>query len=433
MKSFFFLLLGISICCASCSRNDVVVNQADIDLARVAFAEFSETVKKDDGELWNHSLDGGILLINSETRVVIANEPDQHGALKKRGDVYVGRLPEKMLASNTAIEWNGKRWATYTLPLPEKKEDRVDILVHESFHRIQPSIGFSELKEEPSVHLDTKEGRVLLKLELEALKEALKSDEPIKHLKNALTFRLYRHQQFPEAKVAENSLEINEGIAQYTGSILAPRSSEELKQYYVSMIDRFYEIPTFVRSFAYFTIPVYGYIMKQSVDKWNQKINGQTNLTDFIVDFYQIEPSIISRVFFQGIGDQYNIQSIQLVEDKRELKRLEQEKMYRIALLGDSAFEISLQSMNISFNPQNLVPLNPHGIVYPNMMLTDVWGTLSVDSLGALISPSWNKVTISQPVDITDTLVLGKGWSLRLNSSWTIVNEEGKFKLVEKK
>ena len=171
----------------------------------------------------------------------------------------MGKLPENINIANTAFDWNGKRWTMVALPLPETKEERLNLLIHESFHRIQPEIGFDSLYEIQSKHLDVKSGRIYLILELEALKKALGSNEPERHIKNALLFRQYRYKIFPEAKNAENSLEINEGLAEYTGSVLGQRTESDLKKHYISQIDWFFTLPTFVRSFPYFTIPVYGY------------------------------------------------------------------------------------------------------------------------------------------------------------------------------
>ncbi len=56
------------------------------------------------------------------------------------------------------------------LPLPENKQKRIGLLAHESFHRIQPLLGF-ELNNTENNHLDQRDGRMYLRLELEALKK----------------------------------------------------------------------------------------------------------------------------------------------------------------------------------------------------------------------------------------------------------------------
>ena len=203
--------------CNSSKIKTLKIPEPDIKQATIAFTELKETLDKEAGKLWNYKLDGPVLLIDKKTRIIIANEQDGIGELIKQGDYYAGIFPENINFANSATDWNGKRWTMHTLPLAESKKERLSNLIHESFHRIQPFIGFDSLNETQSAHLDTREGRIYLKLELEALKEALNSDKPENHINNALLFRQYRHQLFPEAEISENSLEINEGMAEYTG------------------------------------------------------------------------------------------------------------------------------------------------------------------------------------------------------------------------
>ncbi|ULT23417.1 hypothetical protein KUH03_30125 [Sphingobacterium sp. E70] len=68
------------------------------------------------------------------------------------------------------------------LPLPEHRDDRINLLAHESFHRIQPELGF-KLNNANNNHLDEKDGRISLRLEFEALKKALASSDK-KEIKN---------------------------------------------------------------------------------------------------------------------------------------------------------------------------------------------------------------------------------------------------------
>jgi hypothetical protein len=432
MEKLFFIFLLFAWGCTSKSNQKFLVSDSELEYAKSVFIEFREALEQDNGRLWNYNLYGPTLLIDKETGVVIANETDEKGTLIKKGDLYVGVLPENIVGGNTTIEWLGKRWATYSFPLSENKAERIEGLIHESFHRIQPRIGFDNLTEIQSVHLDSKEGRIYLKLEFEALKKALESEEPMPHIQNALLFRQYRHQLFPESRDAENTLEIMEGLAQYTGSILSPRTDEEYRQHYAALIEMALEFPSFVRSFAYFTIPVYGYFMKQSDDLWNQNINKEINLTDFILQSFQIELKELNIETIKKIGKPYRIDNIIESENIREQKRIAQQKRYRSVFLSDSILVIPLFEMSINFDPRNIIPLDTFGTVYPITIVTDKWGILKVDSLGALLSPEWNKITLSYPTFIADTLVKGEGWSLKLNKSWTIQNEGIKYNLVKR-
>jgi hypothetical protein len=184
----------------------IEIPETDWKQAMSALNELNETLNKENGRLWNHSLKGPLMLVNRETRTIIANESDNSGELIQRETLFIGKLPENINIANTAFDWNGKRWTMVALPLPGAKEERLNLLIHESFHRIQPALGFDSLRDIQCVHLDSKNGRIYLELELEALKMALNSNEPEIHIKNALLFRQYRYQNFPEAKNTENTL-----------------------------------------------------------------------------------------------------------------------------------------------------------------------------------------------------------------------------------
>lgn len=417
--------------CENHQKKSISVSEMDFKQATNAFTEMKELLLKEDGKLWNHKLNGPILLINPQTRTFIANEQNDKNEFIQRGNFYIGKLPENINVSNTSIDWDGKRWTTAILPLSESKEERLSLLVHESFHRIQPKIGFDSLYEIQNNHLDTKDGRIYLKLELEALKQALNSEKPEQHIKNALLIRNYRQQLFPGSTASENSLEINEGIAEYTGSILCGMSNVDLQKHYSASIDMFFSRPTFVRSFAYVTIPVYGYFMKNTDEHWNLKINGKTNLTEFISNFFGLKSSKTNAYEIKSIDQAYNLESIGKFEETREVKRIKLIATLKKRFLGDSTFVINLQNMNFGFNPGNVMPLDTFGTVYPNIRVTDNWGVLQVDSCGALLT-NWVKITITSPERITDTLITGKGWKLKLNNSWKLDKVNGHYTLNKK-
>lgn len=413
-------------------NNKIEIPENDWNQAITSFKELQEALKDEKGKTWNYSLDGPLMLVNRETRTIIANESDNSGELTKRGNLYIGKLPENINIANTAFDWNGKRWTMVALPLPETKEERLDLLIHESYHRIQPLIGFDSLYEIQSVHLDSKNGRIYLRLELEALKKALGSNDPEIHIKNALLFRHYRYQILPEAKQAENSLEINEGLAEYTGSILSQRTESDLKEHYISKIDWFNTMPTFVRSFPYFTIPVYGYFMQKTDKAWNLQITNVTNLTDFMLRFWNVESQKLTNEEILKLGKEYRIDTVIENETQREIKIEELKNEYKQTFLSDSIVVIGLENMKIGFNPSNIMPLDSFGTVYPNLRITDNWGILEVDSCGALMSPEWNKVIISFPELITDTLISGKGWKLKIDKSWKLDLIDNKYIMTKK-
>jgi len=429
--SLFIIAIGFLFEIYNCKPvNDL--NKNELNHVTLAYAELTKALESENGKTWNYSLQGPIMFVNRDTRTIIANQGDSAGELIAKGNFYIGKLPENINIANTSIEWNGIRWTMIGLPLPETKEERLNLLIHESFHRIQPMVGFDARIELPNKHLETKNGRIFLKLELEALKRALQSDKPDVHIQKALKFRKYRDQLFPDARESENSLELNEGLAEYTGSILSQRSDTDLKEHYISKIDWFSNLPSFYRSFPYATTAIYGYFLDKTNKKWNISIDKDSNITDILNKSWGISNDEISYVEIEKLGKDYNMESIVNEETQKETAKEEINNKYRSIFLSSQRLEINLENISIGFNPSNIMALDSLGTVYPNLRITDNWGILEVDSCGALISPEWNKVTISNPEFISDTLISGKGWRLKLDHQFKINRVNDGYSVMKK-
>jgi hypothetical protein len=435
IQKIIILIVTISfLSCNSTTNKTAKIEKSEIAKYENIFKDLKNYLTKENGKLWNHQLYGSLLFVNQDDRTIIANEKDTKGILIKNGEIYTGILPNEIIIANTAFDWNGKRWTMVVLPLPKDYNERLNLLTHELFHRIQPEIGFVNLYQKSCSHLDNIDGRIYLKLELEALKKALTTNnenQKKEHIKNALLFRAYRYQIFPNAKENENLLELKEGLAEYTGTTLSDRNDKDLKTHYIRAIEKLYENPTFVSSFAYRTIPVYGYFIKQQDENWNLKITETTNLTDYIVNFYNISiPENLKDKVFQ-ISDNYNYTQINDLETKRE------EKQKKLLAELDKKFQenpilvIPFQNMNIGYNPSNLIPYRDLGTVYPNLRITDNWGILTAEK-GALVDKNWGKVMVSEPTKITDILIEGEGWELELNNDWKLVKIKENYTLKKK-
>lgn len=405
------------------------------DSISIYYDEFKKESQKHI-DLWNKDLYGPILLINPKTRAIFANEPDENGMLKADGNnIYTGVLPEKINIANTAVNWSGKRWAMIMLPLSQDKNERLGLLAHESFHRIQPSLGF-DLSNEENNHLDQKEGRVYLRLELEALKKAVKSvsqKELQKHLTNAFAFRKYRHSLYKDSGLKENLLELNEGIAEFTGIIVSGRNKEQTMSSLVNGIDEFFNNPTFVRSFAYHTAPVYGYLLYDKDKNWNKRIISKTDLTDYFIKNFNVNiPADLDKVV-KSLAHDYNGTAIIEEETKREEKIKSLIAEYKFKFIDQPHFEIKFEKMNVSFDPRNIMPIEDKGTIYPNIRVTDKWGVLTVEK-AALMSSRWDKISISNPTQIGEKKISGDGWILELADGYEIKksNANGNYVLVKK-
>jgi len=373
-------------------------------------------------------------LVNPQTREIFANEPDSSGILVKEGSIYKGTLPKDINFANTAIVWNGKSWAMIILPLPHDKQQRIALLAHELFHKAQPSLGYV-INNSDNNHLDQKDGRIYLRLELEALKKAILSSSQAEmkgHLTNALTFRKYRNSIYSGSYTTENILELNEGMAEYTGQMVSGRNKKQTIQNFEKSIYMFMNYPTFVRSFAYQTIPIYGFLLFDSSRKWNKEISVKTNLSDYFIDAFKIEiPSDLNKSV-SVIAGKYNSKTIVSEETAREEKNKIIIADYNAKFIDQPHLTILFEQMNFAFDPRNVIPLGNHGTVYPNIRITDKWGILTVRN-GALVSPNWKAVSLSNPITIGDKKIIGDGWEIELAEGYRLIKDDaGNSKLIKK-
>ncbi len=366
--------------------------------------------------LWGLDLYSPILFADPNTRIVYANDSDVDGILKQSKRLYIGQLPKSINIANTALTWGGKRWAMIILPLPNDKHDRLNLITHELFHRVQPQLNFN-LNNADNNHLDRKDGRIYLRLELEALRRAIlsSSDKTRRtHISNALTFRRARYQLYLKADSIENLLELNEGIAEYTGLVLSGRNDQQILRHITEVLSQFLNNKTFVRSFAYQATPIYGYLLSKSKRYWNKDISAKTNLSDYFQNSFGLKVPFNALDKAASILKNYSGEVIISEETKREELNIQLVKFQVARFITSPHFELLFEKMNVSFDPRNIISLEEFGTVYPTIRITDNWGILTVQN-GALMSPNWNKITITEPTESNSNIVKGDGWTLELN------------------
>ena len=427
MKRKIFLLLAICIPFIVSYGQETSFN----DTVSVYFQEISANTNhyKD---LWNLDLYGPVLLVDPVSRKIFANYPDTAGILDLKGKIFTGLLPKSINIANTAIRWNGRSWAMIMLPLPENRQERLDLMSHELFHRSQQALGF-HMSNTNNNHLDSRDGRIYLRLELEALRQALTApanSEMSDHLANAIFFRKTRYSLFPGAVTSENLMELNEGLATYTGNMMSGRNDAENTSYFEQRLKEFQSWPTFVRSFAYLTTPIYGFILNRKDKTWNRQISDTTNLTSYFIRAYGLTVPV---TLCPDCLNKYGSEKIISEETRREEDKVKQIAEFKKIFVEQPHLDIRLEKMNISFDPRNIVPLEGYGTVYPTMRISDNWGILTVTE-GALLGSGWDRVTLSEPSIISADRVSGIGWILELNEGYIVKkdNSDRNYTLLKK-
>src|SRR5215212_8349421 len=218
------VLTAVAISNAS-SVQDTPIN---IALASKYFREAESASSRDGGRLWGVALYGPMLFVDPNTRFVVANQVDKNGALRREGEVFTGKLPEEIGIANTATTWSGVQWTMVVWPLPEERQARVRLMTHELSHRVQNGINLPA-SDSVNRQLDQRDGRIWLRLEWRALERALYEQGAARKeaITDAMYFRRHRQSLFPTPLKDEAVLEINVGLAEYTGVKLSSRSDAE--------------------------------------------------------------------------------------------------------------------------------------------------------------------------------------------------------------
>jgi hypothetical protein len=397
----------------------------NIKLAKQEFAAFEAASRKEGGRTWGQRLYGPLLLVEPISRRIIANVPDSSGVLHAQNGVYVGQLPASMNTANTAMRWAGRRWSMLLWPLqiwplPGDSYSRINLLAHESFHRIQPQLGFA-LPEANNAHLDEEFGRVYLLLEMAALRQAIgaaTSAAAGPHVQAALAFRAYRRQLFPAAAVNENLLELNEGLAEYTGQVVSGRPRPLAVAYLERYAQSFTQDSSFVRSFAYQTVPLYGFLLHQQKPQWNRTVTAKTDLTALFTAAFGVTLPPDLPAWTQAALSRYGGPALLIRERVHEQRRQQRIAAFRHQFLEAPHLDIPLRKMNMAFNPTTAQPLGEAGTVYPNLRVSDEWGILTATA-GALMGAKWEKVTVGYPT-VEGSEIRGPGYTLALNPGWQL-------------
>lgn len=395
------------------------------DAARAIFDQANALCREDNGELWGASLCGPMMLVDRASRRVVGSQADAQGVLMRRGEVYVGQLPPEVIIANTAVDWSGTRWTQLLWPLPENDARRSTLLAHEMFHWVQPTLSIAAPVEGANEHLDTLEGRFWLQMEWRALAVALAApDAAAQRIAtiDALTFRAERHRRFPAAAMEEAALELNEGLAEYTGVFIGNAGPDARIEAALHDLRAHVDDPSFVRSFAYATGPAYGLMLDQVLPGWRRHLaRHPKDLGSLLAEAIHTVPSQdVSAV--RTAAARYQGNALRDAEVLREQQRLARLEHNRARFLTGPVLRLDLRNMRIQFDPNSMQPLPGSGMVYPTMQLTDEWGSLDVTD-GALLQSDWKAVLVQAPAAGASP-TQGPGWTLTLKPGWSVV--EGK-------
>ena len=384
----------------------------DTALASQYFAEVQTIARIDDGRLWGRQVSGPMLFVDPASGFVVANIGDRAGVLTKHGRVWTGKLPESIPPANTATTLGNTRYTMIMWPLPDNRYARQRLMMHESFHRIQDSVGLP-MANPSNAHMSSRSARVWTRLEWRALTEALLRDGPARRqaIGDALAMRAMRHRLSKTAAEEERQLELNEGLSEYTGFVLSGLPRSALADRVAVQLAQYEPQESFVRSFGYATGPAYALLLDASGSRWRTSLTSASSLPAMVAAAYRITASDVDSATLVA---RYGASRMIADETSREARRLAQEAEMRAKFLDGPTLTLPVASrFSFSFDPNGVTVLPGIGTVYQSSRITDEWGSLDVSRGGVLMLRNAEGhitgVVLAAPV-IAGESIAGEGW-----------------------
>jgi len=380
------------------------VAQIDQTLAAQYFKEAAALCEKDGGRLWGRSFCGPIVIADPRTGEIATNQaaPD-------------APRPAALGFANAAMRWGDTRWTTIVWPLiPADPHRRARLLVHELFHRIQPDLGLF-VGDGDNAHLDTLIGRYWLQLEWRALSAGLAADGAPRQqaIREALAFRAARHAAFPAAAAAERTALINEGLPQYTGTLVAADGQAAAVSDARLQLAEAPSTPSFVRSFAYPSGAAYGLLLDALSPGWPRRIKGTDDLPMMTMAAAGVGPA----EDLAAAEARYGGAALRSAEEAREADRRARVAELRRRFVEGPVVVVPAVS-GAAYVTLGLTPIPGAGTVYQQYRVKAEWGSLQAASV--LVSTDRTTVSLPGPFTTSGSVLTGDGWTLTLAPGWTV-------------
>ena len=379
--------------------------QVDQQRAQEYFKEVQALCERDGGRLWGVSLCRPMVIGDMRTQTMATSQAAPEGA-----------RPQVVGLVNAPLEWGGATWGAYVwdFMVMGTPRFRKELMLHELFHAAQPQLGVPALASE---HLDAVDGRYWLRLEWRALARALRASGEPRALAvgDALAFRQARRMLYPGSVESERAAEITEGLAQYTGTVLAADTTTDA---ITSALDQLVEAETqdsFVRTFAYTSGPAYGLLLDASSPGWTRRVRSTDDLASLVMRALAVQPAADAT----ASSARYGGPELRASEQRRDRQRQELIAELRRRFV-DGPVLLFPGTGSGSFDTRGAVVIPDVGTVYFGPYRSSGgWGSLEANN-GVLVASDGGSRRLSAPVRRDNTTIAGDGWTFKAAPGWVV-------------
>jgi hypothetical protein len=402
------LLLAGAICCVTPLLSSLAAAQVDEQRAREFFTEAQTLCERDGGRLWGVSICAPMVIGDARTQTFATSRPAPDAPRSR----LIGILNGPILWGNTL--WAALSWETIAHVPPHVRNS---IFLHESFHIVQRKPLGLGVETNSAEHLDTEEGRYWLRLEWHALARALRGsgEARVIAIRDAVAFRQARYARFPDKVETERALDINEGLASYTGIVLAASSNAAAIASALDELTGQESGESYVRTAAYASGPAYGLLLDAASPGWTRTIRSSDNPALLLLRALRVQPT----ADVSAAAARYGGAELRAAEARRE-----QQRRARMAELRQRFVEgpvLLMPGGGSGFSDSHgAVTIPDVGTIYfGEYHQTGEWGALDANK-GVLVSTDGRTRRLPAPVPGNGSTISGDGWTLKPAPGWAV-------------
>jgi len=381
--------------------------QVDQERARAFFKEAQALCERDGGRLWGVSLCGPMVIGDARTKTFATSQPPPDAPRSP----LVGIV-------NAPVQWGGVTWGSYVWDTLANvpPQARNEILIHELFHGVQPRLGLM-VQNPASEHLDAQDGRYFMRLEWRALARALRESGPQRSdaVRDALAFRQARQALFPGSAENERASVITEGLASYTGTVVAAPSPADATAGALRRLAELDSEESLVRTFAYTSGPAYGLLLDAASPGWRQTLRASDDLAVLVMNAFAVQPAADAAVS----AARYRGPELFAAERQRDEQRQARVAELRQRFVDGPVLVIRGGGGGMS-SSNGAVAIPGRGtIFFGPFRFTGRPGSLEAEK-GVLVSSDGGTRTVAGPVRQDDRTLTGEGWTFTAAPGWVI-------------
>ncbi|MGE5244126.1 MAG: hypothetical protein ACM3SQ_07855 [Betaproteobacteria bacterium] len=317
---------------------------------------------------------------------------------------------------------------------------RGEAFLHESFHILQlrhlvdaryepQKLGMNVPTE--NEHLDSVDGRYWLRLEWRALARALRESGESRALavREALAFRQARHARFPDNVESERALDMNEGLASYTGTVLAAPSEADAIARGLELLAGAEDGESFVRTFAYTSGPAYGLLLDAASPGWPRKVRVSDDPAVMLMRALGVQPVADPA----AAAARYGGAELRAAEERREQQRQARIAQLRRRFVDGPVLVMPGGGGGFSDSHGAVVIPDVGTVYFGAYRMSGEWGTLEADK-GVLIATDGRSRRLPAPVRGDGTTISGDGWTFKAAAGWVIRQgaRQGDYEVVRR-